>query len=166
MGFNVNTKKSLRSRSVHTVLNLLIPELVPWGRTSGSKNQGKPLICSATWTRLLRAYTCLCRIKRDERREAGARVAWRLHKYLFSEVSNRTCPFRLIWRFLLWCNGRREPETYHNLPSEWELSDSAPMDSLGGKAAFLVCSRAIAAYAALGAAGHRLPNRQHLCALF
>lgn len=121
--FNVNTKKSLRSRSVHTVLNLLIPELVPWGHTSGSKNQGKPLICSATWTRLLQAYACLCRIKRDEGREAGARVAWRLHKYLFSGVSNCTCPFHLIWSFLLWCNGRRGPETYRNLLSEWELSD-------------------------------------------
>jgi len=47
MIFNVNTKKALEVYR-RLLLNLMILELIPWGHTSGSKNQGKPLICSAT----------------------------------------------------------------------------------------------------------------------
>lgn len=57
MVFNVNTKKAFQVEVyTHLLLNLMFSEMIPWGHTSGSRNQGKSLICSATWTRLVRVH--------------------------------------------------------------------------------------------------------------
>lgn len=67
MVFNVNTKKAFQVEVyTHLLLKLMFSEMIPWGHTSGSRNQGKSLICSATWTRLVQAHNCLCSIKLEE----------------------------------------------------------------------------------------------------
>lgn len=97
-------------------------------------------------------------------REEGVRVAWHLHRYLLSEVGSRTCPFNLIWNFLLWRNAQRRPRRYRNLLSTSRVKIAFPI--LPRLAVRVVRSGSFFAlvqhqrYAALGAAGHRLPNKQ------
>lgn len=144
----------------HLLLNLMIPELTPWGHTSGSKNPGKPLICSATCTHFFQAWNCLFWIKLGGEGEEG--VVWRLHKRLLSEVGAHTGLFDLILNFWLGRNVQREA-TCCQL-AEWKLSVKfcpSWVAILGGRGGF--CS-ALVQY--LGAAGHRLANHKHLFSLF
>lgn len=101
--------------------------------------------------------------------EEGVRVVWHLHKYLFSEVCSHTCPFNLIGIFLLWWNAQRRPQRYRNLLPAGSVKivcQILPQLAVWAvKSGFFFALVQYQLYAALGAAGHSLPNCKHLFSL-
>lgn len=84
----------------HLLLNLMFSEMIPWGHTSGSRNQGKSLICSATWTRLVRVHgSQLLMLNQTGRKWMRKEREWH---GAFSEVWDHFPSFNFTWNFLLW----------------------------------------------------------------
>lgn len=143
----------------------MIPELTPWGQTSGSKNPGKPLICSATWTRFLQDWNCLCWIKLDGRGWGRSSVA-----LAQIPVLRRGWSYLLIWSNPEFLAVAKCPER-GNLPSTGRVKIVCQIlpgwvAILGGKGGFCSALVQYQLHTALGAAGRRLANNKHLFSLF
>lgn len=134
----------------------MIPELTPWGHTSGSKIPGKPLICSATWTRLNLLLLSKTGGKRARKGKGG--------------TCTNTCsqkgvvmPGHLIKSWISGC-GEMSREGQPAVKLSVKLCPSW-VAVLGGRGGFCCALVRCQLHSALGAAGHRLTNHKHLFSL-